>query len=109
MTTNESKDRQAHTPTPWQWTQPSSAAGWAVLQDIAGNEIGSGDGGFDPADAAYIVQCVNSCAALADALRHVVSIADDEPADLKARGTSRAAACAKFARAALAAYEAGQS
>ena len=39
---------------------------------------------------------------LLKALQHIVSIADDEPEDIKARGASRAYRCAEFARAAIA-------
>jgi hypothetical protein len=41
-------------PGPWSYGRPESAGGWCVIYDATGNEVGSGDGGYEEADARLI-------------------------------------------------------
>jgi len=50
---------------PWETDKPDDAGGWNVLFDSKGNEIGSGDGGYNEPCARRIVACVNACAGIA--------------------------------------------
>lgn len=54
-----------HTPGPWEAFTQSSFSGWWSVRDSNGREIGSGDGGFEIADARLIA----SAPELLEALR----------------------------------------
>lgn len=53
----------SHTPGPWEATAPSAANGWWIVSAAHG-EVGSGDGGYEEADARLIAAAPDMLAAL---------------------------------------------
>ena len=64
----------------WKAIQPESAAGWWVIADSAGVDIGSGDGGYSRDEAMLMAaapEMLEALKAMREAFKNV-TLADDE-------------------------------